>query len=402
MASASSSHAAAAGPGKHLPRWAANANPALAGGAVLALVAAVYATSHGVPRPFICDAATHPAYGAIAATASTPTSTGSSTTASNAALVVATSAAAAGVKPPAAADAADYCVAAMRTLLDAKPGVVWPPPCPVPPELARAYTAPDGSMPFGADWCLATPGEGGFRSWSVAYVEKLRAGLRDGSERGSYTRAEVRQLQELLAASAADVAGKVGMVIGTEVPWVEALLLDAGAATVWTFEYMTIDSHHPRIKTATCKTIACAYLDGAFPAVDFIVSFSSIEHSGLGRYGDGLNPDGDRDALAQAWCMLKPGGAAFIGMPMTCADAGRIEFNAHRVYGHRRLDYIAPHFSFEGFAGGSCHPWEAPDWYQTVARYRKPADGHLLPLSSSAARLAAMRAAPVVRTGAAA
>ena len=34
---------------------------------------------------------------------------------------------------------------------------------------------------------------------------------------------------------------------------------------------------------------------------DAVVSFSSIEHSGLGRYGDALNPWGDLIASAQAW-----------------------------------------------------------------------------------------------------
>ena len=36
---------------------------------------------------------------------------------------------------------------------------------------------------------------------------------------------------------------------------------------------------------------------------DAVVSFSSIEHSGLGRYGDALNPWGDLIAAAQAWYM---------------------------------------------------------------------------------------------------
>ena len=38
-----------------------------------------------------------------------------------------------------------------------------------------------------------------------------------------------------------------------------------------------------------------------------MVTFSSIEHSGLGRYGDSLNPWGDLITMAQSWCLLKPG-----------------------------------------------------------------------------------------------
>ncbi len=35
------------------------------------------------------------------------------------------------------------------------------------------------------------------------------------------------------------------------------------------------------------------FLAGKLEKFDTVVSFSSIEHSGLGRYGDGLNPWAD-------------------------------------------------------------------------------------------------------------
>ena len=41
------------------------------------------------------------------------------------------------------------------------------------------------------------------------------------------------------------------LVIGSEVPWVEALCLLAGAAHVFTLEYMPIISEHPQISTMT-------------------------------------------------------------------------------------------------------------------------------------------------------
>ena len=46
---------------------------------------------------------------------------------------------------------------------------------------------------------------------------------------------------------------------------------------------------------------------------DGLVTFSSVEHSGLGRYGDALNPWGDLIAMARAWCVLKPGARAIVG-----------------------------------------------------------------------------------------
>ena len=70
---------------------------------------------------------------------------------------------------------------------------------------------------------------------------------------------------------------------------------------------------------------------------DNAASFSSIEHSGLGRYGDPLDPNGDIKAVRQVHCMIKPGGLFFLGLPAIDKNKGYIEFNAHRVYGNKRL-----------------------------------------------------------------
>ena len=57
------------------------------------------------------------------------------------------------------------------------------------------------------------------------------------------------------------------------------------------------------------------FLEGNLKKFDVIVSFSSLEHSGLGRYGDGLNPWADLMAMAKAWCVVKPDGLALVGVP---------------------------------------------------------------------------------------
>lgn len=95
--------------------------------------------------------------------------------------------------------------------------------------------------------------------------------------------------------------------------------------------------------------MAAERISGALPLVDWIVVYSSLEHSGLGRYGDSLNPDGDKDAMLHAWCMLKPGGYLLLGVPMTCSFDGFIQYNAHRTYGFKRLAYIASEFELVDF-----------------------------------------------------
>jgi hypothetical protein len=70
---------------------------------------------------------------------------------------------------------------------------------------------------------------------------------------------------------------------------------------------------------------------------DMIRSFSSLEHPGLGRYGDSLNPWGDILAVARAWCVTKPGGHLYLGVP-TGPDG--VQFNMHRIYGKVRWPLI--------------------------------------------------------------
>ncbi len=67
---------------------------------------------------------------------------------------------------------------------------------------------------------------------------------------------------------------------------------------------------------------------------DFIASFSSIEHSGLGRYGDPSDPIGDLREMQKFHCLLKRGSVVFVGFPV---GQDEIVFNLHRIYGAVRL-----------------------------------------------------------------
>ena len=106
---------------------------------------------------------------------------------------------------------------------------------------------------------------------------------------------------------------------------------------------------HPRLLARPVKQLAADFAAGALPQVDWVAIFSSLEHSGLGRYGDAPNPDGDKEAMQQAWCSLKPGGHLLLGVPATCGHDGYVEFNAHRRYGFKRLAYIAEGYEVVGY-----------------------------------------------------
>lgn len=151
------------------------------------------------------------------------------------------------------------------------------------------------------------------------------------------------------------VKGKRGCVIGSETPWLEALLLASGAEHITTIEYGAINSEHPQLRTLTPEGLRDEFMRGELEPFDFCFSYSSLEHSGLGRYGDRLEPFGDLEMIARIRCMLKPLAKFYFGVPTSDTDC--LEFNAHRVYGPRRLDII-------GVQGG----WRPLDTFGPVGR----------------------------------
>jgi hypothetical protein len=54
-----------------------------------------------------------------------------------------------------------------------------------------------------------------------------------------------------------------------------------------------------------------------------------VEHVGLGRYGDPLDPGGDLKAMAELNRVLAPGGDLLFVVPV---GKPRLQFNAHRIY----------------------------------------------------------------------
>ena len=75
--------------------------------------------------------------------------------------------------------------------------------------------------------------------------------------------------------------------IGSQLPWIEAILLEKGANHVTTLDYGSIENHHPNVTVVLPEKLRKMYLNGYFTddiqMFDAVVTFSSLEHSGLGR-----------------------------------------------------------------------------------------------------------------------
>jgi SAM-dependent methyltransferase len=76
--------------------------------------------------------------------------------------------------------------------------------------------------------------------------------------------------------------------------------------------------------------------DGSVPSLSCM---HVIEHVGLGRYGDEIDPNGDRKAAKELARVLAPGGDFLFVAPV---GKPRIEFNAHRIYSYRMVLDLFP------------------------------------------------------------
>ncbi len=179
--------------------------------------------------------------------------------------------------------------------------------------------------------------------WKEEDVDNAVLQIKNQTHHGTYGLAETIALTKNL--EQVDMKGKSVLVIGSENPWVEAICLYHGAAKVTTLEYGKIISHHPKIETETPSSIRQKYIDGKLDLFDGIVTHSSIEHSGLGRYGDALNPWGDVLAIARGWCLCKPKAFMWIGVP-TGQDG--LKHNWHRIYGRVRWSLLAANWKQVG------------------------------------------------------
>jgi len=227
----------------------------------------------------------------------------------------------------------------------------------IPPEILEMYTY-DKRVPFAlnhmddAKWTSAKDQD---IIWTEHDIELHKQAFLDGTLRGGYGVETVVNMSNIIKDHMLEqVKNGHVLVIGSQTPWIEAMLLVFGAKKVTTLEYSKIISEHNQIDIITPEELRQRYNAGNIPQFDAMVSFSSLEHSGLGRYGDALNPYGDLITMAKAWCLTKPGGRALVGFP---CGMDLINFNANKLYGPVMLPHL--------FA----------NWNQIYSEYRDFPDG---------------------------
>ena len=102
--------------------------------------------------------------------------------------------------------------------------------------------------------------------------------------------------------------------------------------------------------------------DAWVECTDSLSCLHTIEHFGLGRYGDTIDPEGHEKGVAQLKRMVKPGGLIYLATPI---GPQRIEFNAHRIFAAETLaGWFNDGWEIERFAylDDSEVMHENPDW----------------------------------------
>jgi ubiquinone/menaquinone biosynthesis C-methylase UbiE len=76
-------------------------------------------------------------------------------------------------------------------------------------------------------------------------------------------------------------------------------------------------------------------------SVESLSSLCVVEHIGLGRYGDPLDPNGTEKAIEELKRVIKLDGNLYVSLPLD--DENRTYFNAHRAF---REEYILKLFDY--------------------------------------------------------
>ena len=104
------------------------------------------------------------------------------------------------------------------------------------------------------------------------------------------------------------------------------------------YDYRPADIRLSNLVSKSADLTALPFTDNS---IESLSCMHTIEHIGLGRYGDTLAPDGDLIAINELKRVLKKNGNLLIVTPV---GKPRLLFNAHRIYSY---EIILSHF--QGF-----------------------------------------------------
>ena len=206
----------------------------------------------------------------------------------------------------------------------------------IPSELSNDYTM-NGSIPI-LNWYINGKNDLNNQTWTKEYLDIYLNNFTSEKIKKSAHGEEPypgAALWILKAVEKYNINNKKVAVIGSLTPWIESILLNFNNIVT------TVEYNVPSVEYNNLNAISYWDFQKSTNVYDCIITYSSIEHSGLGRYGDPLDPDGDIKTMQDIHKNLISNGTLIWGAP---AGHDAIVWNAHRIYGNIRMPLL-----FRGF-----------------------------------------------------
>ena len=205
----------------------------------------------------------------------------------------------------------------------------------IPDEILHDYTM-HGEIPV-LDWYLAQ-NYPRFLNWSnelmQAYInDNTPENIRNNQGQSPYGKKACIDILD--ACIKYNIRNKDIAIIGSITPWLESLLLNLGNHVT------TVEYHVPIANYENLVCISCQEFKNSTRTFDCIISYSTIQHCGLGCYGEPLCPNGDIEEMQNIRKHLNEDGLFLWSCPV---GKDLWAWNTQRIYGPIRLPLL-----FEGF-----------------------------------------------------
>lgn len=187
-------------------------------------------------------------------------------------------------------------------------------------DLRRMLWSLRGIPSFVVDWWKFRKGYAGSLAWQPC--------LHDRYEEGGTTKSEYFW-QDLLVARGIFATGPRRHVdVGSRVDGFVAHV--ASFRTIEVLDVRPISTHIPGVVFKQADLMQGDSLsDLGMGYCDSLSCLHAIEHFGLGRYGDPIDPAGHERGIANMALLLQSGGTFYLSTPI---GRERVEFNANRVF----------------------------------------------------------------------
>jgi hypothetical protein len=189
----------------------------------------------------------------------------------------------------------------------------------------RLFLSLRGLPRFVGDWWKFRKGYSGQLSWMPC--------LHDWYEEGGATKTEYFWQDLLVARWNFDAKPQRHVDIGSRVDGFVAHV--ASFREIEVFDVRPISAQIPGVVFKQADMMRSNSLpDSGGGYCDSLSCLHTIEHFGLGRYGDPIDPTGHERGIANMALLLHPGGTFYLSTPI---GRERVEFNAHRVFDPRNI-----------------------------------------------------------------